>query len=51
MKKLMAFLCALTMAVSMTACGGTSQTQTEENTTSAETTNETTSAENTVPNN
>ena len=48
MKKLMAFLCALTMAVSMTACGGTSQTQTEENTTSAETTNETTSAENTV---
>ena len=44
----MAFLCALTMAVSMTACGGTSQTQTEENTTSAETTNETTSAENTV---
>ena len=44
MKKLMAFLCALTMAVSMTACGGTSQTQTEENTT----TNETISAENTV---
>ena len=48
MKKFIAFLCALTMAVSMTACGGTSQTQTEENTTSAETTSETTSAENTV---
>ena len=38
MKKLMAFLCALTMAVSMTAGGGTSQTQTEENITTNETT-------------